>query len=183
MVEVPKSLMELSNTRVINGIETPVTKLEPTWLPAVTCRPVLPLEKYTFRVYQPCALAAVQLSWNLKKPLAALAAMPAREGKPGEQLGVALELEDVVELAGGGLEVSSVGSRPFRVIGRNVTPCRVWGAPALSKTVSVEWLQDKATVTSWECVGLREHVLSLLRDAQDSADCDHAELDLGKPFF
>jgi len=133
------------------------------WLPAVISRPVLPLEEYKFGADVLNSRAAVQLAQSRELPLAALTAMPAREGSPNEQLGVTLQIKKIVELPGGGLEVSAIGAHRFRVIDRTVLPCQTLrGEPAMSNAVSVEWLDDECTPTM-AVDPIREHVLTLLR--------------------
>jgi len=142
------------------------------WLPAIISRPVLPLEEYTFGADALNSRAAVQLAQARELPLAAVAAMPAREGGSNEQLGVTLEIQKIVELPGGGLEISAVGAHRFRVLDRTVMPCQTLrGEPAMSNAVSVEWLEDPCT--SPKAVDpLREHVLSLLRTVRSTPISD-----------
>lgn len=131
-------------------------------LPAITTRPVLPLEEFRFVAELPHARAAVRLCWSRGLPLAAAAAMPAPEGSC-ERLGTTLRLMELSELAGGGLEVLAVGQKPFKVRGASVFAYR----PQPAENVIQEGSKaDMCNVLSVEMLTDDEHVVALSADAE-----------------
>mmetsp|Transcript_131597 Transcript_131597/g.328202 ORF Transcript_131597/g.328202 Transcript_131597/m.328202 type:complete len:239 (+) Transcript_131597:50-766(+) len=93
------------------------------WLPTIVSRPVLPLEVENFCAEKQHAIAAVKRCWANGWPLAAIAAMPVRDGCK-DRLGTALRLQMVEELPSGALMVRAIGLWPFSVLEESVQPVR-----------------------------------------------------------
>merc|ERR1712232_250322 len=96
------------------------------WMPAITCKPIMPLERFTFKAYQPSVIGSVERSWSSNKQLAAVLE-GAAEDDSVEQVGIVLIVENVTKFECGSLEVCVVGDRPLRVIEKSVFPCKARG--------------------------------------------------------
>jgi len=133
------------------------------WLPRIISRPVLPFEPTRFVAELPHARAAVRFSMNRGLPLAAIAAMPAKEGT-SEVLGTAVRFESVTEHPNGDLEVDAVGLRPFKVISDRAQAYKLGQGEraVMINMVRVSWRDDHGTREKTASLALRDQLFGLL---------------------